>query len=152
MKLPMKANHTTFWGHCTCPLWWPTICLWSVFLLNKSTSHLSLCLSLNSFCNETSRTWASLGPKTRCVFSIKRPWIQVPIWVAWFQYQWWQYYPWFHPKFIYLCPYSIRVDSAAQCTLSDCNPLWVAWLQNGTRKMFCICLTSKGLDWKVYFD
>ena len=26
------------------------------FSLNKSTSHLSLCLSLNSFCKETSRT------------------------------------------------------------------------------------------------
>ena len=33
--------------------------------LNKSISHLSLCLSLNSFCDETSRTWASLGPETR---------------------------------------------------------------------------------------
>ena len=32
---------------------------------NKCTSYLSLCLSLNSFCDETSRTWASLGPKTR---------------------------------------------------------------------------------------
>ena len=37
--------------------------------LNKSTPYLSLCLSLNSFCDETSRTWASLGPETRhCVF------------------------------------------------------------------------------------
>ena len=33
-------------------------------ILNKPTSHLSLCLSLNSFCDETSRTWASLGPET----------------------------------------------------------------------------------------
>ena len=33
--------------------------------LNKSTSYLSLCLSLNSFCNEASRTRASLGPETR---------------------------------------------------------------------------------------
>ena len=33
--------------------------------VNKSTSYLSLCLSPNSFCNETSRTWASLGPETR---------------------------------------------------------------------------------------
>ena len=33
--------------------------------LNKSTSYLSLCLSLNSFCNETLRTWASLAPETR---------------------------------------------------------------------------------------
>ena len=33
--------------------------------LHKSTSYLSLYLSLNSFCDETSRTWASLGPETR---------------------------------------------------------------------------------------
>ena len=33
--------------------------------LNKSTSYLSLCLSMNSFCDETSRTWASLDPETR---------------------------------------------------------------------------------------
>ena len=32
---------------------------------NKSISYLSLCLSLNCFCNETSRAWASLGPKIR---------------------------------------------------------------------------------------
>ena len=35
------------------------------FSLNKSTSYLSLCLSRNSFCNETSRTWALLGPETQ---------------------------------------------------------------------------------------
>ena len=33
--------------------------------LNKSTSYLSLCLSLNSFCDKTSRTCAPLGPETR---------------------------------------------------------------------------------------
>ena len=33
--------------------------------LNKSISYLSLCLSLNSFCDETSRIWASLGPETK---------------------------------------------------------------------------------------
>ena len=33
--------------------------------LSKSISYLSLCLSLNSFCDETSRTWASLCPETR---------------------------------------------------------------------------------------
>ena len=32
--------------------------------LNKPTSYLSLCLSLNFFCDETSRTRASLGPET----------------------------------------------------------------------------------------
>ena len=31
------------------------------FSLNRSTSYLSFCLSLNSFCNETSRIWASLS-------------------------------------------------------------------------------------------
>ena len=33
--------------------------------LNKSTSYLSLCLSVNSFWDETSRIWASLGFETR---------------------------------------------------------------------------------------
>ena len=42
------------------------------FFLNKSTSYLSLCVSLNSFCNETSRTWASLSPESRCVISAGR--------------------------------------------------------------------------------
>ena len=42
-----KSYHTTFWG-CTHFLWCPTLCLWSVFSLNKSTPYLSLCLSLNS--------------------------------------------------------------------------------------------------------
>ena len=45
------------------------------FFLNKSTSYLSLCVSLNSFCNETSRTWASLSPETRCVISVGRLWV-----------------------------------------------------------------------------
>ena len=55
----------TFWDglHSVCG-----VC----FSLNKSTSYLSLCLSLNSFCDETSRTWASLNPETRCVIPIKR--------------------------------------------------------------------------------
>ena len=44
------------------------------FSLNKSTSYLAPCLPLNSFCNETSRTWASLGPETRSVISVGRPW------------------------------------------------------------------------------
>ena len=39
--------------------------------LNKSTSYLSLCLSLNSFCDEMSRTQASLGSETRyCGFCL----------------------------------------------------------------------------------
>ena len=39
------------------------------FSLNKSTSYLSLCASLSFFCDETSKTWASLSPKTSCVRS-----------------------------------------------------------------------------------
>ena len=53
------------------------------FSLNKSTYYLSLCLSLNSFCNETSRTWASLSAETRYVISVGRLWGQVPIWGTW---------------------------------------------------------------------
>ena len=45
------------------------------FSLNKSTSYLSLCLSLDSFCNETSRTWPSLGLETRSVISVRRLWV-----------------------------------------------------------------------------
>ena len=77
--------------------------------LNKSTSYLSLCLSLNSFCDETSRTWALLGPETRyCGFWLglspnyvgSRPnqgfgwvrvpamWVQVPICGKWFHKCW----------------------------------------------------------------
>ena len=37
-----------------------SLCIWINPLLN-----LSLCLSLNSFSNETSRTWSSLGSETR---------------------------------------------------------------------------------------
>ena len=50
------------------------------FSLNKSTFYLSLCLSLNSFCDEISRTWASLGPET-CDLSWKTVsfgWVRVP--------------------------------------------------------------------------
>ena len=56
----------TFWdGPCSvCRMY---------FSLNKSTSYLSLWLSLNSFCNETLRTWASLGPEARCAIEVGRP-------------------------------------------------------------------------------
>ena len=62
---PIKTNHDTFHSCCIYPLWWPALCgvCFSLYL-NKST-YSSFCLSLNSFCNETSRTWASLGPETR---------------------------------------------------------------------------------------
>ena len=55
------------------------------FSLNKSTSYLSLCLSLNSFCDEISRTLVSLSSETTCMISVKRPRVQVPTWVTWFQ-------------------------------------------------------------------
>ena len=46
---------------------------WQVsgMFLSRSTSYPSLCLSLNSFCDETSRTWVSLSPETMCVISVK---------------------------------------------------------------------------------
>ena len=79
------------------PLWpmdlgWPCMA-WLIFIesckplhgvyycLNKSTSYLSLCLSLNSFCNETSSTWASIISETRCMISVKRPLVQTSPWV-----------------------------------------------------------------------
>ena len=97
---PIKTNHTTF-GGCTHSLPWPTLCLCSSLNLNKYTSYRSLCLLLNSFCDETSRTWASLSPETRYHgFWLgssprhmgSRPrqgfgWVQVPIWGKWFQKQ-----------------------------------------------------------------
>ena len=43
-----------------------------VLSLNKSTSYLSLCILLNSFCDQTQRTWALLISETRCVISIKK--------------------------------------------------------------------------------
>ena len=62
---------------------WPSSCtLFSCNLftkvINKSISYLSLCLSLNSFCAETWRTWASLSPETSCVVSVGRLWVGVP--------------------------------------------------------------------------
>ena len=76
---PIKTNHAIF-GHRTSPLWWPTLChgVCVSLNLNKSTC-LSLCLSLNSFCDETSRTWVSLGPETRFVISVGRPWVLAEI-------------------------------------------------------------------------
>ena len=77
----------------SCLLRWPILC-GMCFSLNKSTSYLSFCLTLNSFCNEISRTWAPLSPQSRCVISVKRlgsnsnlgfAWVQVSIWVAQFQ-------------------------------------------------------------------
>ena len=61
---PIKTNHTLH-GHSTCPLLWPT--LWSMLLSESEQIYLlPIAVSLTEFfCNETSRAWASLGPKTR---------------------------------------------------------------------------------------
>ena len=97
---PLKANHTTFWdptrplpqptlfvcGVCcpqgySCLLRWPRLC-GVCFSLNKSTSYLSLCFSPTFVCNETSRTWVSLGPENRYVIAVGRlsfGWAQVPM-------------------------------------------------------------------------
>ena len=55
---PAHKNYATFLSPQSRPLQ-------VGFSLNKSISYLSLCLSLNSLCDETSRTWASLYPETR---------------------------------------------------------------------------------------
>ena len=73
---------------------WPMLC-GVCFSLNKSTSYLSLCVSLNSVCNETSRTWASLSPETKCVISVwnhkgsspKLGFSQVQVWAHGFKSQ-----------------------------------------------------------------
>ena len=38
-------------------------------------SHKIFVNSLNSFCDETSRTWASLSPETKCMISVGRLWV-----------------------------------------------------------------------------
>ena len=83
---PSEMAHTLSVEHVSprviLAFWDWSYSIYGMFIsLNKSTSYLSVCLSLNSFCEETSRTWASLSPETRCVILIKRQGIQVPIWV-----------------------------------------------------------------------
>ena len=65
---PVKTNHATSQDCCTLAFCdGPhSLCAACFSLnLNKSTLYLSLRLSLYSFCDKTSRTWASLGPETR---------------------------------------------------------------------------------------
>ena len=63
--------------HKNCPYWpllpfeMTQLCLWSMFLI-KSISYLSLYLTLTSFWEKTSRTWASLSPEIKCVISVGR--------------------------------------------------------------------------------
>ena len=89
--------------------------------LNKSTSYLSFCLSLNSFCDETSKTSASLGPETRYHgFG----WVQVPIWSKQFHNR--HIYLHKTPKGLYsqgkgdteVCDVTV-----AQLCLTLCNPM-----------------------------
>ena len=65
MTQPIKTNCTTFHGHHSHLLWWPT--LWSAFLPESEQIHfLPMAVSLlNSFNNEKTRNWDSLGPETR---------------------------------------------------------------------------------------
>ena len=67
---PNSGNRAIFWGHFVCG-----VC----FSLNKSISYLPLCLSLNSFCTKTQKTWPSVSPDTRWVIIIKRWWVRVPV-------------------------------------------------------------------------
>ena len=50
--------------------------------LNKSTSYLPLCLSLDSSCDKTSKNLSFISPETRCTISVKRPLVQVPSWIS----------------------------------------------------------------------
>ena len=84
MKLPSSWKLNPSYFRTTLSFWEGPCSICGVcFSLNKFTSYLSLCLSLNSFWDETSITATSISPETRCVISAKRPW--VPIWVTWFQ-------------------------------------------------------------------
>ena len=93
----LRDLHTaiSFSGGSSWPRDWSSITYVSCIcrqILSQSChlgSLMSLCLSLNSFCNETSRTWASLGPKTGTVcfdwVPVPATWVQVPVWGKRFQ-------------------------------------------------------------------
>ena len=75
-----KAKECSNYPH-NCTLRWPTLCA-VCFSLNKFTSSPSLCHSLNSFYDETGKNLSFiLSPQIRCVISVKRLWVQVPVWV-----------------------------------------------------------------------
>ena len=56
LSTPIKTDNPIPLGHF-CLLRWPILFCGVCFSLNKSTSCLSLYLSLNSFCDEMLRTW-----------------------------------------------------------------------------------------------
>ena len=64
LTMPYFRVVLTFWDdpHSVCGV---------NFSLNKPISYLSLCVSLKFFCNETSVTWASVNPETRCMTLLK---------------------------------------------------------------------------------
>ena len=73
----VKTNHITFHGHCTHPLWWPTL-LECASLSTWTNPPLTYCVSHWIFFNETSRTWASVSS----VQSFSRVWLFVTTWAA----------------------------------------------------------------------
>ena len=81
-SLPVISDTPVPWRHSSLSEVVHTLTCGTCLSLDKSTSCLSLCLSLNSFCDETSRTWASWSPETKCVTSED---CSSPIWVIWFQ-------------------------------------------------------------------
>ena len=73
MKLPSSWKLNPSYFRTTLSFWGGPCSICGVcFSLNKFTSYLSLCLSLNSFRDETSITATSLSPETKCVISAKR--------------------------------------------------------------------------------
>ena len=78
-KLIRPPSETTRLSLCDGP---HSVC--EVFL-NKPTSYLPFCLSLNSFCDETLRTWTSLPPETTnhgfWLGWVPTSWVRVSNWV-----------------------------------------------------------------------
>ena len=65
---PMKTNHNTSRSR-TCPLQWPTLCLWNALLSQSESIHFSpITLSLTEFFLQWGiKNLTSLGPETRYV-------------------------------------------------------------------------------------
>ena len=68
------ASAVCFSQGCSCLEMVDTLSV-ECFSLNKFTSDLSLCLSLNSFFHEPLRTRTSSGAKTRFAASVERLWV-----------------------------------------------------------------------------
>ena len=74
---PPAFNHSQHQGLFQWVSSWHQVA--KVLSLNKSISYLSLFILLNSFCDQTQRTWTLLISETRYVISIKKQLVQVPI-------------------------------------------------------------------------